>query len=446
MSVFIGMCGRNASPFRVESVVPTLSKIKNPAVLTPLFLVLAVCSGLFFGCENEFIKNAVDTLIPGEEPKTVNLEWNTDVVYIDPLSGTLSGTVSGLLNNQGNRVWFSANIGDSGKNWGISKPQKELEDEQKGTVPASFITAGSISGNTQVTTADGDKIEFLLHTPVDLGTLDKDLYSKDGGVGYSIVLYPNAFYGADRNGAIGEKKEHPFKVELPTKTVYSKFVMEKTEYGSVSVSWADGVAAAADTGADTWQAMMNIAGSSAVNYAVGAAQGWDPTAWGATEAGYTGITVDGGGSLAAVSWNTTPDTSKSYAAYDKYAIVLTPYFYTEESAVQSAVQPVVSLPVEFTSDVGNSVAAIKDAENAGTFSVSFATGVNTTIEGIITALAPSSTITWSPPYPEDDSTLSLPAAYTLSIAIPQGSDSSPEDTITVTVVISQGGGGGAPSE
>jgi hypothetical protein len=422
-------------------LILALSKIKNQAVLTPLFFALAVCAGLLSGCENEFVKSAVATLNPEQPPPRVTLEWDADVVYIDPITSKLSGTISGLLNNAGNRVWFSKTENlVLGRDWNVPKPPQELEYEQTGL--PGFITAGSIAGfivGGGPVTTDGDKIDVILDSSsVELtedNGFDLTLY-ENGGVSYSFVLYPTAFYGADRNTVMGEKEERLFTLESPTKTFYSKVVMERAEYGSVSVSWADGKGQDEN---NPWQGMMSLAGGLAAGSASAAAAAWD-TDW-ATDVTVNDVTEEDAepGQLAAVSWNTLPDTSKSYASYNKYAIALSPYSYSED--VGEPVQPVVSLAIEFTSDVGKTIGGIKAAEKEGGFSSiiydssgedATKTGIESTITGLASNETPV-TITWSPAY--SDTAPKTPTPYTLTLVIGPGTDGSTGDTITVTAVI-----------
>jgi hypothetical protein len=233
-------------------------------------------------------------------------------------------------------------------------------------------------------------------------------------------------------------------VELPTKNLYSsKVKIEKAEYGSVSVKWDEGKVVNAS---NPWQGMMYIAGSYAAGSAVAVAQDWDSEGWEWNDAttGYKGVTVIGStvpGSLAAVSWNTPPNMTKNYAAYDKYAITLTPYSYTDNEEITAGyVQPVVSLPVEFTSQVGLAVGRIKTQEQAGTFSVEYYDGVKAGIEGLIYTFAVPQIandkikITWSPPYENE-----IPdkvTAHTLTVKVGPGTDDEVfTETITVTVKI-----------
>jgi hypothetical protein len=413
-------------------------------------LALAVCLSLILGCENEFMKKAAEALSPNQPVKGFNLEWNTDVVYIDPLSGTLAGTISGLWDNAGKQVWFSKDIAYE-REWDVPKPAKELAYEQSADgFPPGYITAGSItallSAGTPPHTTDGDKIEMILSGSaaiIDTTAFDPTPY-QNGGVTYSFILYPNAFYGPDRNNVISEKLEHSFRLELPTKTSYSARVkIEKAEYGSISVSWAEG--SAYENAQDAWDGMKAIAGSYAAASALQAVQDWDPGNWAWTDGtGYSGVVVGVPGTdppeaLAAVSWNNQPDTSKSYAVYDKYAITLSPYYYTDEAAT-GPVQAVVSMPIEFTSDVGNTVSAIKIVEKAGSFSIEYTEGAKTAIEGVIATCAVTGTsinvTTWSPPYPDPEEGPMAPTTYKLTVEVGPGGDSSLTDTLEVTAVIS----------
>jgi flagellar hook assembly protein FlgD len=410
---------------------PMLSKTKKQTVgFTPLFLGLAV---LMQGCDNEFMKTAANVLVPGEPVKNINMEWTADVLYIDPLSGAIAGTFSGLLNNAGNRIWFAGKETVSNsvlvykRDWDLTGG---LESSDKG----EFITAGSLVSYlvNSPKTENGDKIEVKFSGSVSIDQLDP-VYGK--GQTYSFILKPAAFRGADKELLSGQLyTTHDFTLQLPTKTFYSKYLMEKEEYGSVSVSWSQGNG--------TWEGMMDIAGSYAAAYAAAAALAWDSANWTWDGSAYPGVTVGNGGvSLAAEAWNTQPGKTKSYAPYGKYAIMLLPYYYTDEkdAGLTGPVSPVVSLPVEFTSDVGDAVKAIKASEEAGSFSFAWDAAGSEAVHGTISALITGKTTmgpeepTWNPSFPA--AAPKSESAHTLTITLGNGNDGSTGEVITVKAVM-----------
>jgi hypothetical protein len=415
---------------------PMLAKTKKQtAKFTPLFLGLALCAVLTQGCDNEFMKNAATALVPGEPVKSINMEWTSDVLYIDPLSGSIEGGFSGLLNNAGNRIWFAGketlpnSILVYKRDWDL---RGGLESSYEGEV----ITAGSLISYmvNSPKTENGDKINVEFNGFVSIDQLEL-VYGESQT--YSFILKPAAFRGADKELLDGQLyTTHDFTLQLPTKTFYSKYLMEKKEYGSVSVSWSQG--------SGNWDGMMEIAGSYAAAYAEATAFAWDSTSWAWDGSAYAGVTVgDGGKSLTAEAWNTQPDQTKSYAPYGKYAITLLSYSYNDEkeAGLTGPVSPVVSLPIEFTSDVGETVKAIKAAERAGSFSFTWDAAGSEAIHGTISALisgrvqgmGPEDPI-WNPPFPavapKNEST------HILTITLGAGNDGSASgEVVTVTAVM-----------
>ncbi|MDR2659350.1 MAG: hypothetical protein LBC27_05100 [Spirochaetaceae bacterium] len=388
-------------------------------------LVLGFTALVFSACENDFMKKAFDTIAGPVPVIPAPIEWNTNVVYVDPLSGTLAGTLYAVLNNGGRRIWFAKDQ--------TNQPAAKRWEFKVNTPPpdgGALITAGSLitflrPSNVPLVT-DGDLMELNLYSE----DLDQDFISQadsPDGVSCSFILYPEALYGADRDTVSIETATLNFKVERPSVTVYAKYVIEKAEYGSISVTWAEGSASAAlkDPPPDDFEGavkneMMNLAGSLAAGSAGFVGGAWANT-W------ESDFTFGDAGSLSAVAWISPPSQlmAKGWAPYKKYAIELSPFFYASDGAA-SAVSPQISAPVEFVSDVGLAAILISAAAEAGSFSGVDAAAVGGTVSQLTSGLIadPGAVVNWSGGAAPTDA-----GTYTFSVVLGSGSDTSPGDTV-----------------
>jgi hypothetical protein len=202
--------------------------------------ITIILAFLLSACENNFVKDAVDSLKKPDDPVQSSVIWSDNKLLIDPMAGFLSGTISGVLKNGGNSYWFRANQDASGsKKWEFTTPPE-----------AASILEGALSGGKPVI-SDKDSVITL--------TFSKSV-NPDGsegftpGVsrsGYSFILHPDAFYGKDADRIANPAATLNFTIEMPTATNYAKMLIENHEYGkgsddAISASWEDGSALAGD--------------------------------------------------------------------------------------------------------------------------------------------------------------------------------------------------------
>jgi hypothetical protein len=416
---------------------------------TNFAFALCFAALVFAACENEFMKKAFDTISGPAEVVPAPISWSTNVVYVDPLSGTLSGTVTAVLNNGGKRIWFTRVQNN--------KPAKQWEF--KATDPTQTITAGSLAMLLQPeglpVTSNGDTMTLNFYGGVDVDTVGQAFDSP--GVSCSFILYPEALYGGDRDSIAIETATLNFRVEKPAMTTYAKYVIDKGEYGSISVSWDEGSKSLAsaspppeDISEDDIRAeMQRIAGSLAADSAEIEAEKWDASF-------LSNFTIDAG-SLSVLSWVSPPNLSKGWAPYKKYAIELNPIFATADTSL-APVSPVISAPIQFVSNVGSAASLIKAASEAGSFaSLTFVAGAEDDPydnSGSISAALGELNISGLFE-PDGDSGFSggtkvsltsVPAAgtYSFSVELNTGLEGSPKDSVTGLTAIYVDDTAGAP--
>ncbi|MDR1148343.1 MAG: hypothetical protein LBK66_06900 [Spirochaetaceae bacterium] len=400
--------------------------IKLIKVLKTNFVFAIVSAALIFtACENDFMQKALSTLSGGFGGGggiiPAPITWNTNVVYSDPIGGTLSGTLMALLNNGGNRIWFAHEQNN--------KASKQWEfDVGKNTITAGSLAA-FIAGSPTV--SNGDLMTLNFYEP-DFTSITS-FSTGDGTIErYSFILYPDSLYGADRDSIAIETATLNFRVEAATYTKYAQYVIEKEEYGSISVSWAEG-SNSITTGIETEikAEMQRLAGSLAAEKGSAAAVAWAKDAW----ANFDPISDGSVGSLSAVSWITSPDLSKGWLPYAKYAIGLSSILYQNDTEQQRQ-SPRISVPVEFTSYVGSAAILIKEAGKAGQFGATGSEIYAGSVAEVLTSLGVPSlledgdagtTIVWSPgvgtPEPTDG------GEHPFSVILGKGKDTSPGDTV-----------------
>jgi hypothetical protein len=395
--------------------------IKPIKILKTNFVFAIMSAALIFtACENDFMQKALSTLSGSDGgPVYAPITWNTDVVYVDPLSGTLSGTVMALLNNGGRRIWFAHEQNNTAsKQWEF-------------TGGDANITAGSlalfIAGSPTVSNGDIMTLNFFS----DNSTITTTIQAP---VPCSFILYPDSLYGADRDAISIATATLNFKIEKPSNTVYAKYILEKKEYGSISVSWTEGSQSLAEAGStaisdnDTTAAMRRLAGSLAAEAGSAAAVTWANSEWGNFSP------INPVGSLSAVSWITSPNLSKGWLPYAKYTIELSPIQYTSDLSPQS---PRISAPVEFTSYVGSAAILIQKAYEGGSFATLLNSGTadensgsvatvldNLNIPSLLLNGAGGTAIAWL-----SGSAPTSTGEYSFVVGLGKGADGSPEDTV-----------------
>jgi hypothetical protein len=396
--------------------------IKSIKLLKTNFAFAAGLAALIFtACGNDFMEKAFSTLSGPEVVIPAPITWNTNVVYVDPLSGTLSGTVTALLSNGGKRIWFARTQSNS--------PYKQWEF----TVSSdqTLITPGSLASYIGApVTSNGDLMT--------LNFFSKDLNADDpvfaDVVPCSFILYPDALYGADRDSVSINTATLNFRVEKPSMSVYAKYTIEKGEYGSISVSWEEGsLSVAASAGEEPPPAtpdqitaeMQRLAGSLAANSAGLRALEWDAD-WQNNV-----VFTDSSGSLSAVSWVLPPNLSKGWAPYKKYAIQLNGFNYSSDTI--PPVSPEISAPIQFLSNVGSAATLIKMASDAGSFAslvwdsaVDPVPGNAGSVTTILTELGIPSLLTM-PPAVDWSAQPAAPGSYNFSVLLAGGTDGSPGD-------------------
>jgi hypothetical protein len=140
--------------------------------------------------------------------------------------------------------------------------------------------------------------------------------------------------------------------------------------------------------------------------------------------------AESGGSFSIWNWVSGPDLAltKGHAS-GKYVLSLDGISY-DANGSGPYVSPRISVPVMFTSCVGDAIALIKAAEAAGSFSAVTQSDGGNTLESILGPLigdlvGGGTTTTWAPAQTSGISS-------TVTIIISGGADGSPGDTVTIT--------------
>jgi hypothetical protein len=411
----------------------SIKKTQKAIVKTVFLAVYPVF--LFAACQNGFLNDAAESLnpLPVVVAPIAGIDWgskNERVLYIDPRGGTMAGTLSGRLNNGGNKIWFVTDqsnpqpkkIGYTYGKWELVAPA----DEEN--ITPEFLTAAIGSGSSMGGTpsATPDAITLAFGTFVDF-VAD---YFATPGQNYSFILYPSAFTGADSNKLSTEAATLNFTVETPTATNYAKRLVEKAEYPVITVSWSDGNSL---NGSNPIEGMKQMGGSLAASLATNVLESYLKLSGGSI--GEASFDPDAG-SFSTGLWLSVPDLAKGY--WDGNGAFRLDGFYID---AEPFVKPEISVPIKFTSDVGSAVALIQKAEAAGSFSYSSAgsSDIWNYVAGSIVDLAGplfygsgsilggTPTMVWSPSY---SSSVSL---YTVTITLDKGNDNSPGDKFSIKV-------------
>jgi hypothetical protein len=387
---------------------------------TNFAFALCLVSAIFASCENDFMKKAANTLSGPLPVIPAPINWSSNVVYVDPVgSGTMSGTITAVLNNGGRNIWFAKNQ--------QNKPAKQWEftvgPNNDGITPQNLIESLALAGSVPVT-SNGDIMT--------LDFFNAEFPSISDSLTCSFILYPEALYGSDRDSIAIETATLNFRVEKPSLTSYAKYIIDKYEYGTIAVSWMEGSqslaeAAAADFGDDEIRAeMQRIAGSYAAGLAGTVAEVWYGNTFNSD--------FLSSGSLAVVSWVSPPNLNKGWLPCVKYALELSSIVNSKEPTA-SPVTPAISVPIAFESYVGSASLLVKEAEEAGSFASlttaaddtgypagSIGNVINTLgISGLLSGFTNDNVIITS-------GTLSG-GTVTFSVAFPGGLDTSPAGTL-----------------
>jgi hypothetical protein len=433
--------------------------VKSLKKLTVLFVFPLYLAGLFIACDNDFLNDGVSSMVGPKGGDSAPVIWNTNTLYINPFKlsdpdtsnnnsqvGTISGSITAVLNEQKivtGGLWFSKALNNSrSKQWDFSV------DAGVTAMTAGSLTAGSlmsfIAGDPIVT--DQQDQLTLSFTKANGGIIinDDNIDSYSKGNVCTLQLYPDAFYGPARDTYDFRVTKLDFTISLPTKTFYSKYLVEKTEYTPISVSWMEGSASAVAgyTDGAEWTDSDIING---MKFLAGSLAGVSATASLVTNtvalSNYTFEGMESGeGSFSVNSWGPEPDITRGWLPYTKYALTLNSYAEATEYTTndEKPVNPVISVPITFTSDVGSIAILIKEAERFGSFS---ALQLPTdTVSSVLTTLVGDKASAL-------EATPLAAGENQVPIVIKQGTDGSPADGIEVTAVYlaaPEGGGGVAP--
>jgi hypothetical protein len=396
----------------------TVTKKGQKNIVKAAFLAV-YAAFLLAACQNGFINDALKSLNPS--PVVVaaapKIDWGAAqdrLLYIDPRGGTMAGTLSGRLNNAERNIWFKQDQSNSGPKWEFVAPTSEMY------ITPEFLT-NSIDGGAPSATSDVITLKF--GTIADITQIESEVPQN-----YSFILYPSAFTGAHIYELSTEAATLNFKVEMPSMTNYAKRLIEKkADYSDIEVSWAD---AALKETTYPIEGMKLIAGSLAAYYATEAL------------ADYLGdineafFSSEGGEFSENATWISPPDGQLSKGYWQGNGAFRLEGFYID---TQSFVQPEISVPVKFTSDVGEAVATIQGAEAAGSFSnilnSAGSEGIWNAVVGTIGVLTQSlvygSEASWIDGGPATGQVEAKD--YSMRIILGPGNDNSPANTVTITV-------------
>jgi hypothetical protein len=352
----------------IKNTKKTIVKAAHLAVWTALLLA---------GCGNDFINEAIGELKPpSPDSSNPTIGWSSDPILIEPGTGGLSGTISGNINAFGNIVQFDRNelsTPSESPNAPDGRPEKwkfePLITEMWDLVPPGSM-AEFLVGGTPVISGNDNVITLTFEGLVDSNVLPSD-FTKSGN-NYSFILYPDAFYGKDAGKLTAEAATLNFRVEMPTPTNYAKYLIEKENYGPITVSWADGISVT--SAPDTAAGMKYLAGSLAAGSATVI---FDHYVNPLSADNFPSVGSAGSFSADKVVWVSEPDLSKGYWT-GKSTLRLEPILadhYDDEA------EPEFSVQVNFTSDVGDAIILINQAKNAGSFD-----GINGSVDAVKTAV------------------------------------------------------------
>jgi hypothetical protein len=377
---------------------------------------------LLAACQNGFINDALESLNPSPAvvAATPKIDWGTDrVLYIDPRGGTMAGTLSGQLDRVKRSIWFKDDQTNSNsKKWEFVAPSGETY------ITPEFLTT-IIGGKPSI---NDNVITLTFGTIADTSTLD--VYFDTPGQNYSFILYPSAFTGAHSYELSTEAATLNFKVEMPSETDYAgRLLARKADYTGIVVSWTEADAKGA---ANAIEGMKLIAGSLAAYYATEALGEYlgsiDEAVFDSMDSQFSEN----------AGWMSPSDNQLAKGYWDGNGAFRLDGFYID---TQPSVQPEISVPVKFTSDAGDAVAKIQQAEAAGSFSnIQNSVGSVAIWETVVGALGGltlpvgGSEAIWIGGGP---ATAGQVAAndYPMSIILEAGNDGSPANTVTITVKV-----------
>jgi hypothetical protein len=363
-------------PKPIKNTQKTIVKAAHLAVWTALLLA---------GCGNDFINEVISELKPSPSvpSSTPTIGWSSDTILIEPVTGLLSGTIYGNINAFGNDVLFdSKELSNPSKDpnapggrfekWEL----KPLTSKASELLPASTMGAFLVGGTPAISGSD-TIITLIFGSQVALENFPPGVFASDGE-NYSFILHPDAFRGKDAGKLTTKATTLNFRVDAPTKTNYAKYLIEKANYGTISVSWAEGSSKSPD---DPRVGMKYCAAELAASAATNIFSGYGSlTAENFPSSGATSFSAGN------VVWVSPPDLSRGYWN-GKSTLQLEPILGTIGASDTQAV-PSISVQVNFTSKVGEAGILIKEAENAGSFATvgGNTDAIRTGVENILTSL------------------------------------------------------------
>jgi hypothetical protein len=354
-----------------------LSMKKTRAILLKAMFLAAWSVLLLTVCGNEFISDAETkykglTEIP-ESEGSPRINWGDNLVlYVNPYNYEMSGTISGKIDGNGYNVKFVADLKNPNTvepYWEILPP-KGYAAPYDGIIPPEFLGSAALLGGTPTSSADGEVITLIFHN----GGLPEEYAYGLGGQEYSFTLDPRAFTGTDKDKLLAKTRTVNFKIEVPSLTNYIKHEIEKHDYnkdpikGVITADWTvhqgnienlkenDDIVAAITKANDKFRDIVKNSGVLPED------AGGELTEDNFPGSGDTGFLAQN------AVWVSPPDLKKGYwlgtSTLRLGAINAVPGEEADSDPVQ------ISLQLNLTSAVGDAIIAIKDAEAAGTFTVS----------------------------------------------------------------------------
>jgi hypothetical protein len=336
------------------------------------FSAILAFACLFASCDNDFL-SIMRGKIDGEasSPGLPPFVWSTNTLYVEP-TGYLAVspvTISGSLNNNGLRVWFSSQV--LNRNFFEISPSFSDSRLINTTEPFGVTLAGA--SNTQLLlTFDAD------------GTPDPTNLPET----YSIAVKPSALYGADKASFDLAAATLNLNIVVPTYAGWAKQRLEVNDFSGVGITkaWGSGGGETAE------EEIANLKNLVIADVAAAAKE----LLWYAGVPGNTigtNITnpeIDGEVPAAGVDdtrnvfWAAEPDLSAGYIDKDSYTFNIVDFGATDDNSIASAQ---LSIPVEFTSVVGDSIALlkIKDGDGIGSvFNIEYDVDSSTTLGSFLT--------------------------------------------------------------
>jgi hypothetical protein len=269
-------------------------------------------------------------------------------------------------------------------------------------------------GGAPTSSADGEVITLIFNRPV-----DENAYGFEApGKNYSFILYPSAFNGPGIGKLSTSLTALNFRVEMPTMTNYAKYQIEKATYDKVEVLWKN---------VDPYNIEEDIEGMLISNALLNKATGEFYNYLKPLSA--ENFPGEETGSFSTGSWLSPPDLSKGHW-FGNTTVQLGPI--NADPGYDSNSAPIqISVLLNFSSNVGDAIIAIKDAEAAGSFSAKANVTDSASFWNIIAIVAPKNVdITERSPIPSRFG----PGAHNVDLDIDDKDGDSPSDTVSIRVI------------